>query len=112
MYPRILIDPGRGQPRIELQKSYDEDLQTKNKTVVSAINEIHSQLNRESPINAVSNEFTIVEEGKILQLKEVPLEKVKGLKEELKQIKNEEVDVKRLIQEDGDVMVLNCGSSN
>ena len=59
MYPKIKVDPGRGRPLIELQQSYDTDLNTDNKTVVGAINELLDNINSsELPEKSVFNAFT------------------------------------------------------
>lgn len=44
MYPKILINPGKGHDNVELQKSYDTDLNTEDKTVTGAINTIMDAL--------------------------------------------------------------------
>lgn len=40
MIPKIKVDVGRGRDPVELQQLIDTDLQTRNKTVVGAINEL------------------------------------------------------------------------
>lgn len=55
MFPRISVDPGRGKPPIELQKSFDTDLETNNKTVVNAINEINRKIGYDTYSNWTTN---------------------------------------------------------
>lgn len=44
MLPRIKVNVGRGLEPVELQQVYDTDLQTRNKTVVGAINELWADM--------------------------------------------------------------------
>ena len=89
MYPKIRVDPGRGEPLIELQKAIDTDLNTNDKTVVGAINE--------------------------LKTKQETLESVtKPLIESINNIKDDRIvslNVNKLFQESDDVLVFDCGSS-
>ena len=55
MFPKISVDPGRGKPPIELQKSFDTDLETNNKTVVDAINEINRKIGYDTYSNWTTN---------------------------------------------------------
>lgn len=55
LFPRISVDPGRGKPLIELQKSFDTDLETNNKTVVCAINEINRKIGYDTYSNWTTN---------------------------------------------------------
>lgn len=107
MYPKIKIDPGKGHSLIELQKSLDTDLQTENKTVIGAINEINEQLGFQSSIASVSNEFIIDKDGK-LSIQAVPMEKVTGLQQTLDKMSVSEVSISRLTQNAKEIFVLNC----
>lgn len=96
MYPKILYKIGRGYRPVELQQVIDTELKTKNKTVVGAINEV-LEIARSGGsggtgiIYGVSNEFNISEDEKILSVASV--------------------NVNKLVQTDGDVLILNGGNS-
>ena len=96
MYPKILYKIGRGYRPVELQQVIDTELKTKNKTVVGAINEV-LEIARSggsggtSIIYGVSNEFNISEDEKILSVASV--------------------NVNKLVQTNGDVLILNGGNS-
>ncbi len=44
MKPKISIKVGNGHDPVEMQKAVDTDLQTTNKTIVGAINELHDEI--------------------------------------------------------------------
>lgn len=54
MIPKIKVDVGRGLDPVELQQVIDTDLQTRNKTVVGAINEL---LDKVEDLEATGNEY-------------------------------------------------------
>lgn len=107
MLPRILIDPGDNLPLVEVQKSYDTDLQTKEKTVVGAINEINKRLSSTSSINSTSEEF-IVDGNGVLRINTISTDKIDGLNKTLDDLATGEVDVSRLSQNGKDVLILDC----
>lgn len=107
MLPKILVDPGRNQPLVELQKSYDTDLRTEEKTVVGAINEINEKLKSNSSIKSTSDEFVIDENG-VLRINVISKDNIEGLNEDLKELATGKVDIHRLSQNGEDTLILNC----
>ena len=55
MIPKIKVNVGRGREPVELQQLIDTDLQTKNKTVVGAVNELYYEI--KEGIDAASSVF-------------------------------------------------------